>query len=416
MEAYINETLDPSTRVIIESHISTCQECDRTINELADLKEAIEFDERELNRAPVAVPAVIPRPSRFLQKRSILVIFRSALPSLGVRGRLARSPNRGPLVGEASQWLSRRPIFEHATRRRIVGLALQYLFVLVLSAAVVLVGLRGVKNTLNDLRRETERLRLENEQLRQHALGSEAVVAELQDRINSVRAGASAASSTATVVAKIKDGKRSIGLSEDGRLIGLEAMPPIYQEAVNRVLKDQRALLAPIVSELRRTSARTTMAPTTNDPAFRQIGPGGIVVETNPPIFQWTKLADARGYEVTIYDKRSEIVITSGVLNQTEWQPPSPLEGGRRYGWQVRAYKENGSETKIPAVGHREVWFSVLTNVTANELAHAKRVAGDSHLVMGTLYAQAGLVDAALREFRELQKANPKSPIARTFG
>ena len=57
--------------------------------------------------------------------------------------------------------------------------------------------------------------------------------------------------------------------------------------------------------------------------------------------------------------------------------------------------------------------FHVLDQTKANELTKAKRAYGSSHLTLGLLYAEAGLLREAEHEFRLLQKANPQSEIVK---
>jgi hypothetical protein len=57
----------------------------------------------------------------------------------------------------------------------------------------------------------------------------------------------------------------------------------------------------------------------------------------------------------------------------------------------------------------------VLEQAKANELARAKRLFGTSHLTLGLLYADAGLLSEAEREFRLLRAANPNSELARNL-
>jgi hypothetical protein len=45
-------------------------------------------------------------------------------------------------------------------------------------------------------------------------------------------------------------------------------------------------------------------------------------------------------------------------------------------------------------------------------LLNAKKAYPDSHLVLGILYAQSGLIDNAEQEFESLIRVNPKSNIA----
>lgn len=55
----------------------------------------------------------------------------------------------------------------------------------------------------------------------------------------------------------------------------------------------------------------------------------------------------------------------------------------------------------------------VAEELRRHELEEWKRIAGDSHLLLGIANARAGLRDDALREFRLLAEQNPQSSLAR---
>jgi hypothetical protein len=55
----------------------------------------------------------------------------------------------------------------------------------------------------------------------------------------------------------------------------------------------------------------------------------------------------------------------------------------------------------------------VIDQAKMNEIDRARHAYGSSHLTLGLLYAEAGLLREAEQEFRLLQKANPQSEIAR---
>jgi hypothetical protein len=77
----------------------------------------------------------------------------------------------------------------------------------------------------------------------------------------------------------------------------------------------------------------------------------------------------------------------------------------------VTAVKD-GQEVISPAAPAPEARFKVLGAATMKELERLEAAHPDSHLVRGVLYAQAGLLDDAEREFRALLEANPQSPTA----
>jgi hypothetical protein len=58
-----------------------------------------------------------------------------------------------------------------------------------------------------------------------------------------------------------------------------------------------------------------------------------------------------------------------------------------------------------------EAKFKVLEAALAEKIEEAKSTANDSHLLLGVLYAEAGLLADAEKEFLALQSVNPKSPV-----
>jgi hypothetical protein len=153
------------------------------------------------------------------------------------------------------------------------------------------------------------------------------------------------------------------------------------------------------------------MTENSNEPGFSLSSPIGVVLEMTRPTFRWTKLDDAIEYEVRVSDAKGEFVRRAKVSG-TSWQPSDPLARGRVYQWQVRAITKDGREIKAPSVRQPDAKFSILDRSMLNKIEQARSVYSNSHLLMGTLYAKAGLIDEARREFRFLLEANPESSIA----
>jgi hypothetical protein len=72
-----------------------------------------------------------------------------------------------------------------------------------------------------------------------------------------------------------------------------------------------------------------------------------------------------------------------------------------------------GEEVTSPRPPAPQARFRVLDRAKADELARARRAYPSSHLALGLLYAEAGLLKEAEQELRLLRKANPDSEIAR---
>jgi len=147
-------------------------------------------------------------------------------------------------------------------------------------------------------------------------------------------------------------------------------------------------------------------------PEFKLIAPIGIVIETDRPALRWSALPGATSYTVMIYDESLTKVATSPAITSSEWTSTTPLARGKTYVWQVRALKD-GEEVVAPAASRSRAKFRVLEQSKLDEIRRARSTNGNSHLMMGVVYADAGLVEEAEREFAELVRANPQSSTAR---
>jgi hypothetical protein len=78
----------------------------------------------------------------------------------------------------------------------------------------------------------------------------------------------------------------------------------------------------------------------------------------------------------------------------------------------VKASKE-GEEIKAPRPPAPQAKFRVLDQAKMQEIAQANKAYGSSHLTMGLLYVQAGLLDEAEQHFQALRKSNPDSALVR---
>jgi hypothetical protein len=142
------------------------------------------------------------------------------------------------------------------------------------------------------------------------------------------------------------------------------------------------------------------------------LNPVGKVVFTDRPTLRWGRLDGASSYVVNVYDRNYTKVAVSQPQSSTQWTVNLPLERGRIYTWSVTAIK-NGEEIISPVTPAPEAKFIILDETKAAELDRAKQSDAGSHLTLGTLYARAGLLDEAEREFKALLNDNPKSAVAR---
>jgi len=214
----------------------------------------------------------------------------------------------------------------------------------------------------------------------------------------------------ALAVVKLNDGDSSLTLDANGRLAGVDQWPSDYQRLAREALTAQRVEKSPLLAGLSRPGS-ALMGGDDEGQGFAVIEPAGKVTLTDRQIFRWSRLSGASGYVVEVYDARFNRVLSSPLLTSLSWTAP-PLARGQVYSWQVRAIRD-GQEYIAPRQTAPQAKFRVLDQATANEIARARRDYASSHLLLGLLYARAGLVAEAEQEFRALQKANPDSEVAR---
>jgi hypothetical protein len=225
-----------------------------------------------------------------------------------------------------------------------------------------------------------------------------------------IAAPASTPNETAIFLARLNDGEGQVALDQEGRLSGADQLPPAYQEMVKRALAGRQLERSPLLARL--TGPRIT--PRGDGDAgngeFSVSGPVGVIMLSDRPTFRWSRLDGATDYVVEVYDHRFNLTMTSPQITGNSWTAAQPLERGGDYYWQVKAVKD-GEELKAPRESEGRAKFHLLDEATAGELARARRAYASSHLALGLLFAQAGVLDDAEQEFRALQRANPDSAV-----
>lgn len=214
-----------------------------------------------------------------------------------------------------------------------------------------------------------------------------------------------------TAVAQLNDGRGVLALDKEGKLSGAENLPPAYQNVVKRALTTQRIERSSQLQGLSRPPS-SLMSSDNQKQEFSVVEPAGNVLMTNQPAFQWSRLEGATGYVVEVYDDQFKLVASSPQLTNLSWT--TTLSRGKVYSWQVKAIKD-GQEITSPRPPAPQAKFRILDQAKANELARAKRAYGSSHLTLGLLYAEVGLLKEAEQELRLLRRANPNSDVARNL-
>lgn len=215
----------------------------------------------------------------------------------------------------------------------------------------------------------------------------------------------------APVVAQLSDGGRDLKLDQEGNLSGAGDLPPVYKNLLTKALSTQRIERSVQLQGLTRPPSSLMSSGNQKD-QFSVLEPVGNVLMTNKPAFRWSAMDGAAGYVVEVYDDRFNLVSSSPQLTEPSWTTTLPR--GNVYSWQVKAIKE-GQEITSPRPPAPQAKFRLLDQAKVNELARAKRSYPSSHLTLGLLYADAGLLQEAEQELRLLRRANPNSEVARNL-
>jgi anti-sigma factor RsiW len=217
----------------------------------------------------------------------------------------------------------------------------------------------------------------------------------------------------AQVLVALNDSGRQVTLDAQGNLAGLEQLPEELRAQVKSALVTQRLSRPPALDDLNSEAGVLRGGGEGSGPSFQLLAPLDVVIESDRPTFRWRPLAGAESYNVTVTDDSLNEVAASGPLTATDWRVSRPLARGRVYSWQVTARKRDGQAVTSPVLPAPPAKFQVLAQKRLRELRDARKLYPDSHLTLGVLYAQAGLLDDAAREFQALARVNPRAEVAR---
>jgi hypothetical protein len=187
-------------------------------------------------------------------------------------------------------------------------------------------------------------------------------------------------------------------------------LPPPSASAVEEALNVPELSKPQILIDLSRPSIKF-MGERAEQPPFALIGPLAEVIAEDQPTLRWKVLSGANSYVVSVFDTQFQKVMESPRLTTTEWKLPVPLGHGATYSWQVAALRGNQQIT-APVAPAPRAEFRVVDTETLEQLKVVRTQHPDAHLTLGVLYARAGLLNDAEREFQALVKENPESDVA----
>jgi hypothetical protein len=199
--------------------------------------------------------------------------------------------------------------------------------------------------------------------------------------------------------------------SQSASLPGLEDLAPAEQGRVREALRARVASLPPFATDLEGTR-EVLLGPTGRTDAFDVLSPQATATPDDRPAFEWQPLAGADGYAVEVFDATGAVVLLGPPVTATRWAPDAPLARGASYVWQVTA-RRGGNRVIAPAAPAPPARFRVLDAASAATLRRMEARHADSHLLLGILNTQAGVVAAAVSHFERVAPDDPHADVAR---
>jgi hypothetical protein len=212
-------------------------------------------------------------------------------------------------------------------------------------------------------------------------------------------------------VVRLKDGNVEVSFDRQGHLTGLEKLAPQIQRTVQTALASENLPEPRALDELAEPKINL-MGGTVEGLPFKLIAPVGVVVISSRPTLSWQPVDGAVSYTVSVFDSNFNRVAKSSPQSATRWTMPLALQPGKIYSWEVMAVKDN-QEIRSPVAPAPRAQFKIVEAGQLNEIASVLNERPRSHLALGVLYARAGLLTEAESEFRALLNDNPQSKVAK---
>jgi hypothetical protein len=216
----------------------------------------------------------------------------------------------------------------------------------------------------------------------------------------------------AGVIALLKDGLGTVTVDKAGNVSGLDEIPQKTRQEIGEALLAENIKTPATQTEL--GGGPIVLRGPDNRPTFKLRSPARTVITLDRPSFEWENLTGATSYRVSVGDVKGHEIAKSEELpaDQTRWTPPTSLQRGEIYAWEVEATID-GKKIVSPGRSAPQMKFKILSASSAQELEQLKKAR--SHLALGVFYAREGMVSEAEREFQILVRENPSSSVLKTL-
>lgn len=233
------------------------------------------------------------------------------------------------------------------------------------------------------------------------------IAPQVQRRWLALAASIVVAAVIATLIWQMRSGRQN-----PPSLSGIEALGQPEQSLVRAALSAGAASSPDFMADVKSSQEVLMGAPANHGDAFSLVAPVATGTVSDSPRFEWQPLAGADRYTVTVFDERSNVVAQGGAVTQTHWEPTAPFPRDRTFVWQVTAHRGRQS-ISAPAAPNPPARFHIIGDSQAKMLREVEAEHPQSHLLLGILNMQAGVVGAAIRHLKDVKPDDPHADVAR---
>ncbi len=151
---------------------------------------------------------------------------------------------------------------------------------------------------------------------------------------------------------------------------------------------------------------------------FYVLSPVGTNLLSARPLFMWTPVEHATGYEVVVQDQQGRVLADSHLLpgaGTAQWQPSVMLPRDQLLHWSVTAKSADAPSLVAPDKFQPVALFTILGEAKAEAIRRQAAAVADSPKALAVLYAKENLLDDAEREAQAWEMTNPESGVARAW-
>jgi hypothetical protein len=185
--------------------------------------------------------------------------------------------------------------------------------------------------------------------------------------------------------AETKSGPPGIDLD----ITELDTLPDSLREGAMLLLTTETPELPEAIANLAVASGENVLRPVSE------------AVEETQPVLYWSAAFGEPPYTISIADEHGQVIARAQGIQNTSWMVLTPLHRGGEYTWQVTvAGTTEQASFRVLDDGQVMLWRAILE-------AHR-----DSHLVVGLVAQQLGMLAIAEREYTAVTKSFPDSNTA----